>query len=601
MLRNMSIHDKSNLVIICIPIYKNKLNTYEQAAMLQLNKKLGKYPRIFIAPESLMFDYGIYGEDIMVETFPDYYFKSVLNYSALMLNRDFYQRFAKYKYMLLYQTDAFIFQDKLSEFCSLDYDYIGAPVPMVDPIWHFIGGRVGNGGFSLRKISSAIRMLECWNDIVGESPLASVFWQWEDVFWGYCGQQADLDFKVPGVKIAKEFAVQSNVSHTYKRIHNGWRPFGCHGWWQMDYDFWQPVIEAEGFDFSHEKKICKLRYERLNDYLQSRNSLNMHYLWGLYHNGKREAMLALLDRWLEQYPEENKYWQLVMEKIICLWRVVETDKNKEWRLACQLRLSEALIRSLSHGVTYTVCWNLLITMLPYLQKYDYKITKELALKIETSWWRMWVKDSQKNILDTSKKKKKIAVITKVVDEKQFVESFIRHTLTFADVILVDIKLATISVKKILESLEQEGLPLILYDNNFRYEAIKDDIDFTISLTVHEFLVSQNKGGNVRDFLEELSIKFNYTIECARYACYLPYAHLDKFVLLRPLLRKSCSEQWDIFIRGNMSDGKKISSADKLYVIRFTEEYDSQLRNGIMPADSELVDVSPFVTYQKLKY
>jgi len=156
--------------------------------MLQLNKKLGKYPRIFIAPESLMFDYGIYGEDIMVETFPDYYFKSVLNYSALMLNRDFYQRFAKYKYMLLYQTDAFIFQDKLSEFCSLDYDYIGAPVPMVDPIWYFIGGRVGNGGFSLRKISSAIRMLECWNDIVGESPLASVFWQWEDVFWGYCGQ-----------------------------------------------------------------------------------------------------------------------------------------------------------------------------------------------------------------------------------------------------------------------------------------------------------------------------------------------------------------------------------------------------------------------------
>ena len=187
----------------------------------------------------------------------------------------------------------------------------------------------------------------------------------------------------------------------------------------------------------------------MNDYLQSRNSLNMHYLWGLYRNGKREAMLALLDRWLEQYPEENKYWQLVMEKIICLWRVVETDKNKEWRLACQLRLSEALIRSLSHGVTYTVCWNLLITMLPYLQKYDYKITKELALKIETSWWRMWVKDSQKNILDTSKKKKKIAVITKVVDEKQFVESFIRHTLTFADVILVDIKLATISVKKSL--------------------------------------------------------------------------------------------------------------------------------------------------------
>ena len=37
--------------------------------------------------------------------------------------------FLEYQYMLIYQLDAFVFEDKLDYFCELGYDYIGIPVP----------------------------------------------------------------------------------------------------------------------------------------------------------------------------------------------------------------------------------------------------------------------------------------------------------------------------------------------------------------------------------------------------------------------------------------------------------------------------------------
>ena len=96
-------------VIVCVPIYKNTLSAVEWASLRQLNKILEKYQRVFVAPQSLEFDFGNVGEFFRVERFPDYFFHSVLSYSALMLNVDFYRRFRKYEYVLIYQTDAFVF------------------------------------------------------------------------------------------------------------------------------------------------------------------------------------------------------------------------------------------------------------------------------------------------------------------------------------------------------------------------------------------------------------------------------------------------------------------------------------------------------------
>jgi len=44
-----------------------------------------------------------------------------------MMSPAFYDAFKAFDYILIYQLDAFVFRDELEYFCSLGYDYIGAP------------------------------------------------------------------------------------------------------------------------------------------------------------------------------------------------------------------------------------------------------------------------------------------------------------------------------------------------------------------------------------------------------------------------------------------------------------------------------------------
>ena len=213
-------------IVIVVPIYKKQLSDLEKISLTQLQRVLGDYPRVFQAPESLEFDYGCLGEGFSVERFPDEYFTGVYSYSHLMLEADFYRRFDKYKYMLIYQLDAFVFSDKLLEFCEMGYDYIGAPVYPLTPHWHAIGTCVGNGGFSLRKIDSAIQMLEYSHSWLQTDPFKDVLVDWEDLFWAYCGMKKNLSFQIPPKSIALKFSVQDNVKippslqNIYKELYS---------------------------------------------------------------------------------------------------------------------------------------------------------------------------------------------------------------------------------------------------------------------------------------------------------------------------------------------------------------------------------------------
>ena len=59
----------------------------------------------------------------------------------MLLTADFYRRFTDYEYILIHQLDVFLFEDKLLEFCDMGYDYIGAPYPKFDAIWHLLEAR----------------------------------------------------------------------------------------------------------------------------------------------------------------------------------------------------------------------------------------------------------------------------------------------------------------------------------------------------------------------------------------------------------------------------------------------------------------------------
>ena len=247
----------NNSVIIIVPIYKTEFDKFELISVTQLFKVLNKYPIAFVMPEGLRLDIdkllGRATSNITYEYFAKSYFESKADYSRLCLGEEFYKRFGKYRYMLIYQTDAFVFSDRLSEFVDAGYDYIGAPQDN-DGFKDF---HVGNGGLSLRKIDRAIEILGKRSDILSDLPerIRNHYLECEDNFWGYCGYNEDIDFKVPDIGFAAKFALMGNRMNLYNKMLESGLPFGLHAWSYCDYGFWKPIIESRGYKLPDENDV----------------------------------------------------------------------------------------------------------------------------------------------------------------------------------------------------------------------------------------------------------------------------------------------------------------------------------------------------------
>lgn len=229
-------------VIVVIPIYRNNLNVYEKISLNQMLKVLNKQEICFIAPESMTIDLSIKVK--RVERFPDRFFISTKTYNELLMSDMFYARFCEYEYMLISQLDVFVFEDKTDYFCELGYDYIGAPWLAGYTNYEILNRkvlRVGNGGFSLRKIAS------CRNAISRNLELAEYYiGKNEDVFFSACDEKG---LKVAPVEVALSFAFEREVRRSFE-LNNHMLPFGCHAWEKYDVEFWIPYIASFGYDVS---------------------------------------------------------------------------------------------------------------------------------------------------------------------------------------------------------------------------------------------------------------------------------------------------------------------------------------------------------------
>jgi len=290
--------------VVVVPVYQRHLNAFEKVSLAQTKKVFEDRDIVFIAPESLRVDYGELSAGIRIERFSDNFFTGTASYSSLMLSAEFYERFSEYEYMLLCQLDAFVFHDCLKDFCSLGYDYIGAPVRRYAAYWKDIRAIVGNGGFSLRKIASVLRVLQRKDEVFARRPVIwpeNYFLRWEDLFFSFCGVLPDMDFQVPDFMTALAFAVVENTGHAYDRMP-GWMPFGCHGWSSFDGQFWKPIIEAFGYDLPpmEGRSTEKVRHDVLKNYLARRIRRASHPC--------QEKVLAAVKKFLPQDAREIVIW-----------------------------------------------------------------------------------------------------------------------------------------------------------------------------------------------------------------------------------------------------------------------------------------------------
>lgn len=252
--KNLPQHQRD--VAVVIPVYKKGMTANEEIAFCQCLSVLHRYPIVLLAPEGLCLDlYTSYASQFIIQRFSTTFFQSIQGYNKLMLSEIFYERFLEYQYILIYQLDAFVFSDKLEDWCSRDYDYIGAPwldrcnylfllkKSPIRSLLLLLSGRlvnnVGNGGFSLRRVKTFLLL----SSLFRRKALA---WKSnEDHFWSYwLGFYPFL--KIPSYKEALNFSFELNPEKCF--ILNQYQyPFGCHAWERYDIGFWRPVFSKFGY------------------------------------------------------------------------------------------------------------------------------------------------------------------------------------------------------------------------------------------------------------------------------------------------------------------------------------------------------------------
>lgn len=257
-----------NLVNIIIPIYKEEITFKEKMSLRQCIRILSAHPITLICPKRLNLD-TYYNEytNFKVEYFNKLYFKELHGYNRLMLSKKLYKRFKCYKYLLIYQLDAWVFRDELYDWCSKDYSYIGAPwfegMDTANPESPFMG--VGNGGFSLRQTNQILKLLrrkEYYQNLEKVLRIMKIlpFFKKHSLInktissmekFNYCIGNEDYKisvmasyvkkFKLAPIEEAYRFSFEVNPEVLYK-LNNRSLPFGCHAWEKHNPAFWNTFI-----------------------------------------------------------------------------------------------------------------------------------------------------------------------------------------------------------------------------------------------------------------------------------------------------------------------------------------------------------------------
>jgi len=275
-LSSLFLKKASKLVAIVVPLSNRlELTAEEQISLQHLTHYLGKYDKYLVAPKRLKVNIAGFG----IKRFGKKFFGSAAAHSKLLLSPEFYEAFSDYKFILVYHLDALALSDQLTKWCEMDFDFIGAPwikhedAPYAgNPVYE---GKVGNGGFSLRKIESFLKViysLRYYSDPseYGDDFCTSKSWDlkyikfyrkiaymlklrnsaiWEisrykrneESFWADKAAHYYPPFRIPPVEIALDFAFECVPRYCFEK-NNYNLPFGCHAWHYYDREFWEPYL-----------------------------------------------------------------------------------------------------------------------------------------------------------------------------------------------------------------------------------------------------------------------------------------------------------------------------------------------------------------------
>jgi hypothetical protein len=277
-------------VAIVIPMSSRQdLNEEEEISMRQLVHYLGAYDKFLLAPEGMKFDF----EGFETRWYPHRFFGSGAAHGKLLGTRAFYQGFLDYDYVFFYHLDSLAFSDQLLEWCDKGIDYIGPPWIKCDDSPWVDRPRVGNGGFTLLRVESALKAITnrylvqppyFWYDLfnahapkwlVGmvarlermfpkvrlfkrlmeeknELDNPHLFNRNNDIFWSDMAVRYVPEFRVATLEEGLSFAFEVSPK-TCLEMNGGRMPFGCHAWGRYDKSFWEPYLVSASSTASDRK------------------------------------------------------------------------------------------------------------------------------------------------------------------------------------------------------------------------------------------------------------------------------------------------------------------------------------------------------------
>lgn len=237
---------KSSDCIIVIPVYKKFPDAFEKRNLLNTKEKLSKdFDICLVCPKLLsMTAYKeILGPEVKIVRLSGRNFTSKETYSNMMLSPEFYDIFARWKYMLVVQADVWIFGNAvlLKKYINMGFTYLGGA--WTEEYCKSIGiedkAVCGNGGLSLRKTVDIAEILRHDASLVPER-LKTV----EDQFMTYMLNLNDL---CCDSRIAVGFSIDNEPGYWHSKLCSsenipGELPFGVHMGKTEFREYWEPFI-----------------------------------------------------------------------------------------------------------------------------------------------------------------------------------------------------------------------------------------------------------------------------------------------------------------------------------------------------------------------
>lgn len=256
-------------VSVVVPMCRSVLSDEDKKSLDRLVSVLGEFAVTVACPEGMdVAEVEVRYPSFGFERFDSKLFAGQRVFNELLLSRDFYERFLEWDYILIHQSDSFVFRNELQQWCDKGYDYIGSP--WLFESWHrsyiylelsglksaylrkmkgiddynIARGKVGDGGFSLRKTRAHYDFLNKHADIVDHYKSMSKYARYnEDVFWAVEPAKNGEDFKVPKPAEAVRFAFAQypDLAH---QVTDYTLPFACRGFNDKESKaFWKPIMK----------------------------------------------------------------------------------------------------------------------------------------------------------------------------------------------------------------------------------------------------------------------------------------------------------------------------------------------------------------------